>query len=77
LDTVFLNANSVRRRENEKGFGHDMILKPRALKQRPHEELQGCSEDTGRRDDCHGDLLFPPERGEHGSRCELRKINHT
>ena len=31
------------------------------------------SEDTGRRDDCHGGLLFPPERGEHGLHFELRK----
>jgi hypothetical protein len=29
--------------------------------------------DTGRRDDCYGGLLFPPERGEHGLRFELRK----
>jgi hypothetical protein len=26
-----------------------------------------------RRDDCHGGLLFPPERGEHGLPFELRK----
>jgi hypothetical protein len=31
------------------------------------------SEDTGRRDDCHGGLLFPPERGEHGLALQLRK----
>ena len=28
---------------------------------------------TGRRDDCHDSLLFPPERGEHGVPFELRK----
>jgi hypothetical protein len=26
--------------------------------------------DTGRRDECHGGLLFPPERGEHGPAFE-------
>ena len=30
---------------------------------------------TGRRDDRHGGLLFPPERGEHGLPFELRKRN--
>ena len=29
--------------------------------------------DTGRRDDSHGGLLFPPERGEHGLAFELCK----
>ena len=29
--------------------------------------------DTGRRDDCHGGLLFPPERGEHGLAFQLCK----
>ena len=29
--------------------------------------------DADRRDDCHGGLLFPPERGEHGLPFELRK----
>ena len=28
---------------------------------------------TGRRDDRHGGLLFPPERGEHGLAFRLRK----
>ena len=28
---------------------------------------------TGRRNDCHGGLLFPPERGEDGPHFELRK----
>ena len=28
---------------------------------------------TGRRDDCHGGLLFPPERDEHGLAFQLRK----
>jgi hypothetical protein len=39
--------------------------------------MQGRLKDTGRRDDSHDDLLFPPERGEHGSRCELRKRNYA
>jgi hypothetical protein len=29
--------------------------------------------DAARRDDCHGALLLPPERGEHGLRLELCK----
>jgi hypothetical protein len=27
-------------------------------------DLSQHSKDTGRRDECHGGLLFPPERGE-------------
>ena len=29
---------------------------------------------TGRRDDCHGGLLFPPERGEHGPPFPLAQV---
>jgi hypothetical protein len=34
---------------------------------------QPRAKNTGRHDDCHGGLLFPPERGELGLHFELRK----